>query len=70
MKRALVFFLLGLLVGEFDPIGWAAWQVLERQLPRAKQESLAAPSPFDYAANSRVLIVADVKRGEWAGTTS
>jgi histidine triad (HIT) family protein len=46
MKRALAFFLAGLFVGELDPIGWAVWQVLERQLPRVKQKSLAAPSPF------------------------
>ncbi len=47
MKRALAFFVVGLVVGELDPFGWAAWQVLERQLPRVKQESLAAPSPFE-----------------------
>ena len=52
MKRALVFFFLGLVVGELDPIGWAAWQVLGRQLPRVKQESLAAPSPFERMPRS------------------
>jgi len=52
MKRALVFFVLGLLVGELDPIGWAAWQVLGRQLPRVKQESLAVPSPFERMPRS------------------
>ena len=50
MKRALVAFLVGLVVGELDPIGWAAWQVLARQLPRVKKESLAAPSPFETLA--------------------
>ena len=47
MKRALLFFLAGFVIGELDPVGWAAWQVLERQLPDVKQQSLAAPSPFE-----------------------
>jgi len=47
MKRALVFFVAGLFVGEIDPVGWAAWQLLERQLPHVKQQSLASPSPFE-----------------------
>ncbi|HEY8153412.1 MAG TPA: HIT domain-containing protein [Myxococcota bacterium] len=53
MKRALVFFFAGLLVGELDPVGWAAWQLLGRQLPRVKQESLASPSPFERIPPSR-----------------
>jgi histidine triad (HIT) family protein len=46
MKRALVLLATGLLIGELDPIGWTAWKLLEHQLPRIKQQSLAAPSPF------------------------
>jgi histidine triad (HIT) family protein len=53
MKRALLFFLAGLLVGELDPIGWAAWKLLERQLPQVKQQPLAAPSPFEEMPPSR-----------------
>jgi histidine triad (HIT) family protein len=52
MKRAVVFFVLGLIVGELDPFGWATWEVLEHQLPRVKQESLAAPSPFERMPRS------------------
>jgi len=52
MKRVLLLFLAGLVVGELDPIGWTAWQVLERHLPRVKQQSLAAPSPFEEMPSS------------------
>lgn len=55
MKRALVFFVVGLVVGELDPVGWAAWQVLERQLPGIQQQSLAAPSPFEEMPRSAWL---------------
>ena len=55
MKRALAFFVAGLVVGELDPIGWLAWQVLERRLPDVKQRSLAAPSPFEEMPRSRWL---------------
>jgi len=55
MKRALVFFVAGLLVGQLDPIGWAVWRVLERQLPRVKEQSLAASSPFEEMAPSTWL---------------
>ncbi len=55
MKQALLFFAAGLLVGEFDPIGWVAWQGLESQLPRVKKESLGAPSPFEGMSASAWL---------------
>jgi histidine triad (HIT) family protein len=55
VKRALVFLVAGIVVGELDPMGWAVWQVLERQLPRVKQESLAAPSPFEEMPSSAWL---------------
>jgi histidine triad (HIT) family protein len=55
MKRALFFFFAGLLVGELNPMGWAAWQLLERQLPDVKQRSLAAPSPFEEMPHSTWL---------------
>ena len=47
MRRAFVFFVVGLLVGELDPLGWATWKVLEGQLPRTKERSIASPSPFE-----------------------
>src|SRR5262245_17675280 len=53
MKRAILFFLLGLFVGELDPVGWAAWKLLERELPVMKQKSLAAPSPFEQIPASK-----------------
>jgi histidine triad (HIT) family protein len=55
MKRAFVFFVAGLVVGELDPIGWAVWQVLAHQLPHVKQQSLAAPSPFEAMSPSTWL---------------
>jgi histidine triad (HIT) family protein len=55
MKRGIVLFLAGLVVGELDPLGWAAWQALEHQLPRVKQQSLAAPSPFEAMPSSTWL---------------
>lgn len=53
MKRALVFFAAGLLIGELDPVGWAAWRVIEARLPAIKQQSLAEPSPFEEMPRSR-----------------
>lgn len=53
MKRTLVFCLAGFLIGELDPVGWAAWRVLEARLPAIKQRSLAQPSPFEQMPPSR-----------------
>ena len=47
MRRAIVFFVAGLVIGELDPVGWAAWRIIEAQLPAIKQQSLARPSPFE-----------------------
>lgn len=47
MKRSIGFFLVGLMLGELDPIGWSAWKLIERKLPSIKEQSLAAPSPFE-----------------------
>lgn len=53
MKRALLFFLAGLLVGELDPVGWAAWRIIEARLPAIKHDSIAKPSPFQEMPSSR-----------------
>jgi histidine triad (HIT) family protein len=45
--RAVAFFVVGLLVGELDPLGWATWKVLERQFSGIKERSIASPSPFE-----------------------
>jgi histidine triad (HIT) family protein len=45
----------GLLVGELDPFGAMGWRVLEARLPAMKEDSLAAPSPFDRLPSSRWL---------------
>jgi histidine triad (HIT) family protein len=55
MRPAFVLFVVGLLVGELDPFGWATWKVLEGQLPRIKERSLASPSPFERIPRSSWL---------------
>ena len=47
MKKLLACFAVGFLVGQFDPVGWAAWRALGAHLPKVKAESLASESPFD-----------------------
>jgi histidine triad (HIT) family protein len=53
LNRALALFVAGLLLGELDPIGWAAWRIIEARLPTIKQESVAEPSPFEGIPPSR-----------------
>ena len=53
MKGLVLAFGLGLVVGEIDPVGWAAWQWIERQMPAFKEESLASDSPFLRMPRSR-----------------
>ncbi len=53
MKRALLFFFVGLLIGELDPAGWAAWRIIEARLPAIKQQSVAELSPFEEMPPSR-----------------
>lgn len=55
MRRAIAFFVAGVVVGELDPLGWATWEVLERQLSRIKDRSVASPSPFDQMPRARWL---------------
>lgn len=53
MKKVVVVFLLGLLIGELDPVGWAVWRIIEARLPEIRQQSLAGPSPFQELPRSR-----------------
>ena len=53
MKRALVFCLAGFLIGELDPVGWAAWRIIEARLPAIQRQSMAEPSPFEKMPSSR-----------------
>ncbi|MCP3984678.1 MAG: HIT domain-containing protein [bacterium] len=53
-KRTLaLLFLAGLLIGESDPVGHAAWRLIGAWLPGLKVDSLAAPSPFEQLPESR-----------------
>jgi len=60
----------GVIVTSATLKGPEQWEVAEARSGVAHLESpgerFAADSPFDYAANSRVLIVTDVKRGDVA----
>ena len=53
MKRTLLIFAAGLLIGQLDPTGFVAWQLIEDRLPEVKASSLAAPSPFETMPRSR-----------------
>jgi len=53
LKRTLVVFLAGLLIGQLDPVGWTVWRIIEARLPAIKQESIAGPSPFQEMPRSR-----------------
>lgn len=53
MKKAALVFLAGLLVGELDPVGRAAWLAIGARLPETKAESLAGPSPFEQVDPAR-----------------
>jgi histidine triad (HIT) family protein len=55
MRRSVAFFIIGVLIGELDPLGWAAWKVLERQLTHVKERSVASPSPFEQMPRTRWL---------------
>lgn len=37
----------GFALGQLNPAGWLYWTIAERKLPQIKQQSLAAPSPFE-----------------------
>jgi histidine triad (HIT) family protein len=52
MRRSVVFLLVGVLIGELDPIGWVAWRFIAGRLPDIKTESLADPSPFESLPRS------------------
>ena len=45
--RMIAVFVIGLAVGELDPIGAVYWRAAEWRLPVIKARSLAAPSPFE-----------------------
>ena len=53
MKRALVVFFAGLITGQLDPVGWAAWRIIEARLPAIKEASIAEASPFQEMPRSR-----------------
>jgi histidine triad (HIT) family protein len=55
MKRkwAVIAFVLGLIAGELNPLGWLAWRVIALRLPSLKARSLAAPSVFESVPSSR-----------------
>ena len=55
MRRSVAVFIIGVLIGELDPLGWAAWKVLERQLTHVKGRSVASPSPFEQMPRTRWL---------------
>lgn len=47
MKKTSIVFVVGLLLGHLDPIGFVAWQVVEARLPDLKADSLPRSSPFE-----------------------
>jgi len=53
LKRTIVVFLAGLFIGQFDPVGWAVWRIIEARLPAMEQESVTEPSPFQEMPSSR-----------------
>jgi histidine triad (HIT) family protein len=53
MKSAAIFLVAGFLIGELDPVGWAAWRVIGERLSAMKQQSMTEPSPFDLMPPSR-----------------
>jgi histidine triad (HIT) family protein len=53
MGKLVATFLVGLLVGELDPVGALAWRWLEGRLPELRRASLAGPSPFERMPESR-----------------
>ena len=53
MKKTLLVFVAGLLLGQLDPIGFVAWRLIEARLPDVKAGSLSAPSPFAELPRSR-----------------
>jgi hypothetical protein len=55
MRKSVLLFVAGLLVGELDPIGWGAWRLIATRLPAMKAESLAHPSPFASVPRARWL---------------
>ncbi|MDJ0869822.1 MAG: HIT domain-containing protein [Myxococcota bacterium] len=53
MRRTLVCLVIGIAIGQLDPIGRLAWLGIESRLPETKRQSLAAPSPFEEMPPSR-----------------
>lgn len=52
MKKGLLVFAAGLLIGELDPVGLLAWELVEARLPAVKSRSLSEPSPFEKTPRS------------------
>ena len=57
MRRWTVLVLLAVafVVGELNPLGWIYWKAAEWKLPRMKEDSLAAASPFESIPPARWL---------------
>jgi histidine triad (HIT) family protein len=55
MKKTLLVFVAGLLIGHLDPVGFISWKVIEERLPEIKAESLSQPSPFEQIPRSQWL---------------
>ncbi len=53
MKKTLLLVATGFLLGQLDPVGFIAWQLIEARLPEVKAESLSRPSPFEEMPSSR-----------------
>jgi histidine triad (HIT) family protein len=55
LVRLLLLFLLGVFVGQLDPLGWAVARLAVPRLVAIKEASLAAPSPFEKVARERFI---------------
>ena len=57
MRRWTVLVLLAVafVVGELNPLDWIYWKAAEWKLPRMKEDSLAAASPFESIPPARWL---------------